>query len=162
ARTFPAALPVGLGTRYSILRAFNCPNSLSANLQAHLSRVKERRVLKDSDSCTRPAHPLKVRMHRIRSRMAHPMWKAACQFPKMVSWLALSLVFALTPLSAQLVGADQPPPTAKQGAFEEQPPPRTAAGKRVSRDFTLKGDSHWTDTKIEVQPGEHVLVTVTG
>ena len=34
--------------------------------------------------------------------------------------------------------------------------------KRLSKNFTLKGDSDWLDTGIDVAPGEHVVVTAKG
>ena len=36
------------------------------------------------------------------------------------------------------------------------------AKKRLSKNFTLKGDSDWLDTGIDVAPGEHVVVTAKG
>lgn len=37
-----------------------------------------------------------------------------------------------------------------------------AGAKRLLRDFTLKGDSAWTDTGIDVEPGEHIVSTANG
>ena len=47
-------------------------------------------------------------------------------------------------------------------------PPGTAAAsaagpeKRISKNFTLKGDSDWIDTGIDVASGEHVVATAKG
>jgi hypothetical protein len=44
-----------------------------------------------------------------------------------------------------------------------QSSPSTPVGKkRLSKDFTLKGDAHWTDTNIDLQPGEHAVISTTG
>lgn len=68
------------------------------------------------------------------------------------------------PAGAQLVG-DTPPaqqltnsPAADPAAQSTKP----TGKKRVSKDFTLKGDSLWTDTGIDLQPGERVVITAKG
>jgi LssY C-terminus len=72
-----------------------------------------------------------------------------------------------TPARAQLQG-DVPPQqqlTHPQNTATTRPAPSTTAPtgkKRLSQDFTLKGDSIWTDTGIDLTPGEHVIVTATG
>lgn len=70
------------------------------------------------------------------------------------------------PLRAQLVGdPGAPPPAASQmesSSKPQSPGPAPSGKKRLTKDFTLKGDSHWTDTNIDLQPGEHVMVTTTG
>jgi len=49
------------------------------------------------------------------------------------------------------------------GFFNPQGSNQVHAGKkRLAKDFTIKGDSQWTDTNIEVQAGERVLITATG
>src|SRR5438477_10715763 len=67
---------------------------------------------------------------------------------------------------AQLQG-DSPPPSqlsssqssGAQPAKSTDPP----TGKlHTSKDFTLKGDSFWTDTGVDVQPGEHIVATAQG
>jgi hypothetical protein len=40
--------------------------------------------------------------------------------------------------------------------------PTVAAKKRISRDLTLKGDSAWIDTGIDIAPGEHLVATAKG
>src|SRR5258708_4154950 len=37
-----------------------------------------------------------------------------------------------------------------------------AGKKRFSKDFTLKGDTAWLDTGIDLQPGERIAVTANG
>jgi hypothetical protein len=44
----------------------------------------------------------------------------------------------------------------------QSPVPVPTGKKRLSKDFTLKGDSHWTDTNIDLQPGEHAVIAATG
>ena len=68
---------------------------------------------------------------------------------------------------AQLQG-DPPPPSqlsSSQSSGIAQPAKSTdpPTGKlHTSKDFTLKGDSLWTDTGIDVQPGEHIVATAQG
>ena len=69
------------------------------------------------------------------------------------------------PARAQLVGDQGPPPVAKQmdsNKAQSTSAQQPAGKKRLTKDFTLKGDSHWTDTNIDVQPGERILITATG
>lgn len=63
---------------------------------------------------------------------------------------------------AQLVRNDIAPGGAQATAAESS---QTAAARgklRLSKDFTLKGDSHWTDTQIDVRAGERVVVSASG
>jgi hypothetical protein len=69
------------------------------------------------------------------------LWSAA---------LAL-LVAAPHRLSAQLVRQDTPSPAA---------PP--VGKQRTSQEVQISGDQLWSDTGIDVQPGEHIVVTATG
>jgi len=69
-----------------------------------------------------------------------------------------------TPAQSQ---ADTPvqQPTAPRTATDTQPHAAVAAPsakKRLSKNFTLKGDSGWIDTGIDVAPGEHIVVTAKG
>jgi hypothetical protein len=70
-------------------------------------------------------------------------------------------------LHAQLEG-DVPPPQQLTNAPAKQNDPSTSslpvpAGKKhLSKDFTLNGGTAWFDTAIDVQPGEHILVTAQG
>ena len=78
--------------------------------------------------------------------------------------LPLLLCVYGAPATAQLVGDQGPPPTPSQiDSTKQTAAARTPTGKkRFTKDFTLKGDSRWTDTDIDVQPGERVLITGTG
>src|SRR5215475_2768257 len=69
------------------------------------------------------------------------------------------------PARAQLVGDTAPPKQLANSTASE--PSSAAAGKptgkkRLAKDFTLTGDSLWTDTGIDLQPGEHVVITAKG
>ena len=76
------------------------------------------------------------------------------------------LPFCSVPVRAQLVG-DSPPtrqlanaPADNQSTVSSATKP--AGKKRLSKDFSLKGDSLWTDTGIDLQPGEHIVVSAKG
>jgi hypothetical protein len=64
--------------------------------------------------------------------------------------------------------ADSPPlqrPAAPQTSTNAQPipaAPSPGTKKRLSRNFTLQGDSDWVDTGIDLAPGEHIVVTAKG
>ena len=66
-------------------------------------------------------------------------------------------------LAAQLVREDAAPPTPhpspKQDGSVAQTPP---GKKRLSQEIQLTGDRYWSDTAIDVQAGEHVLITAGG
>jgi LssY C-terminus len=73
------------------------------------------------------------------------------------------VAFASRPACAQLVG--DTPPAQQLGNSPAQPTQSSAkptGKKRLSKDFTLKGDSLWTDTGIDLQPDEHVVITAKG
>jgi hypothetical protein len=53
-------------------------------------------------------------------------------------------------------------PQAATGTQPVAAVPIPGAKKRLSKNFTLKGDSYWLDTGIDVAPGEHVVVTAKG
>jgi len=64
--------------------------------------------------------------------------------------------------------ADTPPvqqltaPRTATDAQHHAAVPAPSAKKRLSKNFTLKGDSGWIDTGIDVAPGEHIVVTAKG
>ena len=73
---------------------------------------------------------------------------------------------AVAPLRAQLVREDQPSQAPqgkeiaqKQEAAAEQPP---AGKRRISQEIQLTGEQLWSDTGIDVQPGEHIVVAASG
>src|SRR3981081_1986263 len=61
-------------------------------------------------------------------------------------------------LAAQLVRQDTPP--AVPSDSEEKKPP--AGKRRVSQEVQITGEQTWADTGIDVQPGEHIVVSATG
>ena len=96
-------------------------------------------------------------------RMARRMPKAPCKFARILFLLGPIFLLTAAPLRAQLVGDPGPPPPSQMDSAKAQSKVQTPTGKkRLTKEFTLKGDSYWTDTNIQLQPGEHVLVTATG
>ena len=84
-----------------------------------------------------------------------------------IIFIPLLTAFSPLPVRAQLQG-DAPPPQHQeskananiQSAANAKSAP---TGKlRTVKDFTLKGDSAWTDTGIDVQPGEQIVATAQG
>jgi hypothetical protein len=87
---------------------------------------------------------------------------------KMPAFLGFSLgavIFALT-LRAQLGRDNSTPPSQQLSSGQESQKPDSAqapTGKmRLSQEVQLTGDASWVDTGIDVQAGEHVLVSATG
>jgi hypothetical protein len=77
--------------------------------------------------------------------------------------------------SAILFAPPAPAWVQDDGTSPQQPAPQSAAAtkssssmlahtakKRVSKDFTLEGDSAWVDTGIDIASGEHFVVTAKG
>ncbi len=82
--------------------------------------------------------------------------------------LLVILLAGISPsrLTAQLVREDTPPPAqpvpSKQDA-QNPPATQAPAGKpRLSQEIQLTGDQFWSDTSVDVQPGEHIIITATG
>src|SRR6266436_3332816 len=98
-------------------------------------------------------------MRPMRLRMARPMPRSTRIFVRIFRALSLLLLLCCRPVAAQLVG-DQGPPPATQ--MDSSNPQVHAGKKRLGKDFTIKGDSQWTETNIEVQAGERVLITAAG
>src|SRR6266852_1282059 len=61
-------------------------------------------------------------------------------------------------LRAQLVRQDTSPP-AQSPEVRKQPP---SGKRRISQEVQITGDQSWSDTGIDVQPGEHIVITATG
>ncbi len=96
-------------------------------------------------------------MHAVRSRLG-----PAIIFCGMLAFLSPAGARAQSPADtppAQQLTVPQPATSAAQPVAAV---PAPAAKKRVSRNFTLQGDSDWLDTGIDVAPGEHVVVTAKG
>jgi hypothetical protein len=81
--------------------------------------------------------------------------------------LGCLLIAATLPnlLHAQLVRVDTPPPQQASAKPDSQNPASTQippGKKRLSQEVQLTGEESWIDASIDVQPGEHVLITATG
>jgi hypothetical protein len=82
--------------------------------------------------------------------------------------LECSLLAAVFPhaLRAQLVRENAAPPPRQVSSKQDAPNPafaKTPPGKkRLSQEVQLTGEDSWIDTSIDIQVGEHVLVTATG
>jgi LssY C-terminus len=95
-------------------------------------------------------------------------WLAAtlmprCKVPTLrhcVFVLGLVLCCAAS-LPAQLVREDATPPP-KASAQDAAAGAKPLGTPRLSQEFQLTGDVTWLDTGIDVQAGEHVLITVAG
>ncbi len=87
---------------------------------------------------------------------------------KLPFFLGSSLLAAtlLSPLHAQLVRENVASPSPQVAPTQQSPDStsvQTPTGKkRLSQEVQLTGDESWIDTGIDVQAGEHVLVTATG
>ena len=90
--------------------------------------------------------------------MARRMFKIQFRFAVSLGLL----LFSTVPASSQLVRDDSSPPAPPDANHAQSSVQVPVGSKRLGKDFTLKGDSHWTDTDIEVQPGEHVLISASG
>jgi LssY-like putative type I secretion system component LssY len=75
----------------------------------------------------------------------------------------LGIILAATALSlptrAQLVREGNPPAAQAQNENGTQTPP---GKKRLSQELQLTGEESWIDTGVDVQAGEHVLITAAG
>lgn len=89
-----------------------------------------------------------------------------------IVWVALlsvaPAIAITTPVaSAQLLRSDSAPqaatPTPATAGQSATPTASVPTGKRrLQQDVTVSGDQSWVDTGITVQPGEHIIATVTG
>lgn len=124
------------------------------------------------NSCLWVSHPLKVKMLATLYWMARPMRSFRLQFrlSEAALFMALSaVVFSAaaraqesqekTDPAPQLPGTQAAP---KSNAVSPTPAPVPGAKKRLSKNFSLKGDSDWTDTGIDLQPGEQISVIAKG
>lgn len=79
------------------------------------------------------------------------------------TFLAVGAMVSPVAAQAQLVREDSTPAAQQLTDSAKSNAPSATTGKvRLSQDFALKGDSHWTDTGVEVQAGEHILFSGTG
>ena len=83
------------------------------------------------------------------------------------SFIRLAALFLILPAAsqAQLVREDGSAPQQLAGSSKTASTATTPApaGKlRLSQDFALSGDSHWTDTGLDVHAGERILISASG
>lgn len=87
------------------------------------------------------------------------------KLPLILGWLLFAIAFP-NPIHAQLVRENVVPPPRKTSAgqqVQDSSSAQTPKGKkRLSQEVQLTGDESWIDTGIDVQAGEHVLITATG
>jgi LssY C-terminus len=89
------------------------------------------------------------------------------QFPSAVILLALPLIFSPTVARSQSA-SDAPPPQQPEAppASPSAPSPTASAPikakRRLAKDFTLRPETIWTDTGIDLRPGEKIVVTASG
>jgi hypothetical protein len=80
--------------------------------------------------------------------------------------VSLAVLFVCSPLFAQFVhdnSASSAQPAQPKQATQSPASAQTPSGKRrISQEIQLTGDSSWTDTGIDVQAGEHVVITASG
>ena len=123
-------------------------------------------TLDQSNACAFSGHLLTVRMLPGLARMAAPMVRPL--MIKLPFVLGCSLVAAVVPhaLRAQLVRQNTAPTPQQTTAKQDPQNPASAqtpqGKKRLSQEVQLTGEESWIDTSIDVQAGEHVLITATG
>ena len=66
--------------------------------------------------------------------------------------------FVAAPATAQLVRQDTPTPAAAPSKPNEPP----LGKRRVSQEIQITGQQSWADTGIDVEPGEHIVVSASG
>src|SRR5260370_8514257 len=70
------------------------------------------------------------------------------------------------PRAAEAAGDDPPPPQQKTSTKQDPQNPASVqeppGKKRLSQELQLTGENSWIDTTIDIQPGEHALITATG
>src|SRR5258708_3644206 len=169
-----------------------CPVTLPrhlANLQARIHSVKESRFLiyeRAATPCLRIIVVLHSGMHwatwttlalcrgiclqwrcclALRG-MAAPMIRPLMRILPFILGYLLAAIALPNPLHAQLVreNAASPPPqvSAKQDAHNAASTQPPQGKKRLSHEVQLTGQESWIDTGIDVQAGEHALVTASG
>ncbi len=98
--------------------------------------------------------------------MAAPLNRPSMKKPSLHTGLIFLATVLPSVLHAQLVRENTAPPQQQPPAKQESPNPaseQTQQGKkRLSQEVQLTGDESWIDTGIDVQAGEHVLITASG
>ena len=83
--------------------------------------------------------------------------------PARIAFLVTFFLAASLYPSCQAAQLVTDPPPASAAAKQEPSTAPSASGKlRLSQEFQLTGDTLWTDTDMDVQAGERILVTATG
>lgn len=85
-----------------------------------------------------------------------------CKPARLTFWVTLLLAACLYPwhLAAQLV--TDPPPAVVTPKQDVAAAPTPSGKLRLSQEFQLTGDQFWSDTGLDIQAGERVLITATG
>src|SRR5713226_4106740 len=95
--------------------------------------------------------------------MAAPMIRPLMRKLPFILGCLLVAASLTNPLHAQLVRENTPPPPQQVSAHQNAASAHTPKGKkRLSQEVQLTGQESWIDASIDVQAGEHVLVTATG
>src|SRR3989441_10758632 len=98
--------------------------------------------------------------------MAAPMIRPLMRILPFILGCLLVAVALPNPRHGQLVRENTVPPpqqvSGKQGAQNAASTQTPKGKKRLSQEVQLTGQESWIDTGIDVQAGEHVLVTATG
>jgi len=98
--------------------------------------------------------------------MAAPLNRPSMKKPSLLVGLIFLATVLASVLHAQLVrentAAPQQQPAAKQESQSPASKQTQQGKKRLSQEVQLTGDESWIDTGIDVQAGEHVLITASG
>ncbi len=118
------------------------------------------------NACPVPGHLLTVEMLPALRGMAAPMIRPLMRILSFIPGCLLLAIAFPNPLHAQLVRENTAPPapqvSAKQDAQNAASTQTPQGKKRLSQEVQLTGQESWIDTGIDVQVGEHVLVTASG
>ena len=115
------------------------------------------------NTCLFERHLLPVKMCSNPLRDAFAMLAASNKRVVLFLGIVFSATVCCAPAHAQLVRESTPAAnqqSSQPAAGSSAQPP--AGKKRLSQEVQLTGDDSWVDTGIDVQPGEHVLITATG
>lgn len=134
--------------------------------QGTLLLLCERSVRAWDNTCTLRGHLLTVEMLPALHRMAAAMIRLLIRKLPLILGCLLFVIAFPNPIHAQLVRENVAPPPQKTSAGQQVPDSSSAqtpkGKKRLSQEVQLTGDESWIDTGIDVQAGEHVLITATG
>jgi len=81
-----------------------------------------------------------------------------------VLWSCVALTAGVLPatLSAQVAQPNNPAPAQQAGSAQATAARAPSGKRRVTQDVQVGGNQLWVETGITIQPGEHILATVTG